>query len=56
MMRECLWLKYQIIDNEENIYNKRDIRLAKLSAILQMANALDRSYKQKIKKFHIEIG
>ena len=43
------------IDNEENIYNKRDIRLAKLSAILQMANALDRSHKQKIKNFILKL-
>ena len=43
------------IDNEENIYNKRDIRLAKLSAILQMANALDRSHKQKIKNFTLKL-
>ena len=43
------------IDTEENIYNKRDIRLAKLSAILQIANALDRSHKQKIKDFSLEL-
>lgn len=43
------------IDTEENIYSKRDIRLAKLSAILQMANSLDRSHKQKIKNFSLEL-
>ena len=43
------------IDTEESIYNKRDIRLAKLSAILQMANALDRSYKQKIKDYSLKL-
>ena len=43
------------IDTEENIYNKRDIKLAKLSAILQIANALDRSHKQKIKDFSLEL-
>ena len=41
------------IDTEESIYSKRDIRLAKLSAILQMANSLDRSHKQKIQKFSL---
>ena len=43
------------IDTEESIYNKRDIRLAKLSAILQMANALDRSHKQKIKDYSLKL-
>ena len=43
------------IGTEENIYNKRDIRLAKLSAILQMANALDKSHKQKMKNFSINL-
>ena len=43
------------ISTEENIYNKRDIRLAKLSAILQMANALDKSHKQKMKNFSINL-
>ena len=44
------------IGTEENIYNKRDIRLAKLSAILQMANALDKSHKQKMKNFSINLS
>ena len=43
-------------NNYDKLYYKDKLRVAKLSAILKLAEALDISHKQKINKFEVSIS